>query len=424
MGFTQVSFKRYVMAHPKVKDGSSIVTILQPVLQLNPQQVKLLEQLEYEWYRSYQFDVPKFHSSKVATMQGLRQFLPILQNEQKGKLKGVLQEKKEEQNIYDQADMERRTFKRLIDGLKFLALRPDQEKLIHQIWEEKGYIDKEESLEQLESTLDSEQFIALKQYQKKQARLFREGQENHVRFVFEYLALEEKQFQEVVEYHIKNYWRNWLPAEELKEEAELMRKILNQEQWKKYSADWDKQMASVKKQMVTDEEGNKFNLLWVKGLYEYTRDILLPKYLTYRQGFEQHLRSEERILTDRIREKVKEFNQVRLQKGYGSQSSTLIESNRIWVARANLMPSVGSKGKRELEEDLKKIVVEHAQTLNEYFVKLKETDKAYREFTANFYEEIGGTDGPNVMVHREEEERAAELWKMNFLLVDPNHKPD
>ena len=216
------------MAHPNVKEGSSIVTILQPVLQLNSQQLELLEQLEYEWYRSYQFDVPKFHSSKVATMRGLRQFLPVLQREQIRKLKVVLQENRKEHNIYEQADMERRSVERLFQVLKFLKLRPAQEKLVNQLWEDKGYLRIDGCLEQLEPTLDLEQTAALKKYREKQARLFREGQEDHVRLAFEYLGLDEEQFRAVVDYHVKNYWRDWLPLEELKEEAELMRKILTE----------------------------------------------------------------------------------------------------------------------------------------------------------------------------------------------------
>ncbi|MBX2873184.1 MAG: hypothetical protein KTR30_13820 [Saprospiraceae bacterium] len=176
--------------------------------------------------------------------------------------------------------------------------------------------------------------------------------------------------------------------------------------------------------MKADEKGNKFTLLWVKGLFEYTKDVLHPKYLTSRREFEKHLSSEERSLISYVREKVKEFYKDRLQKDYSDHHSTEMESNRVWVARANLMPSIGPKKTKKLEKDLNRIAVQYSEILNVCYAKLKEADIASREFTANFYEEIGGTYGPNVMVHREEEERAEELWKMNFLLVDPNHKPE
>ncbi len=420
---TPVLLKSYVMAHPKVKESSSIITILQPALQLDNQQVKLLEQLEYEWYRSYQFDVPKFNSSRAATVRGLRQFLPILQQEQIEKLKVVWQENKKEHNIYDQADMERRSVEHLFDVLKFLKLRPEQEKLVNRLCGEKSHLRIDECLEHLEPTLDAEQEVELNKYREKQNRLFWEGQENQVHLVFEYLALSEEQFQEVVEYHAKNYWRTRLPLEELREDAEFMKKILTEEQWEKYKSDWDRRMVDVKRQMVTDEESNKFNLLWVRGLYEYTKEIVHPKYLTYRQRFEEHLKSEERMFINSAREKAKEYNEERLRKGDRDRSSTEMEASRIWIARANLMPSVGSSKTKELEKGLKKIAIRHALTLNEYLIKLKEVNRAYREFTANFYEEIGGTYGPNVMVHRDEEERAKELWKMNFLLLDPNPTP-
>ncbi|MBX2873185.1 MAG: hypothetical protein KTR30_13825 [Saprospiraceae bacterium] len=228
------------MAHPKVKENSSIVTILKPILELNPQQVQLLEQLEYEWYRSYQFDVPKFYSPKVAAIRSIRRLLPVLEKEQIKKLKTVLQENRKEQKIYDQAQMERRSFERLFKSLSFLTLRPEQEALVHRLWEEKGLLRTEKYLEHLEATLDAEQSTAHKKYKEKQDRLFREGQENHVRFAYEHLALEEEQFKEVVEYHMKNYWRDWLPGEELKEEAKFMQTILTVKQWKKYQTDLDR----------------------------------------------------------------------------------------------------------------------------------------------------------------------------------------
>lgn len=411
------------MAHPNVKESSSIVTILQPVLQLNSQQLELLEQLEYEWYRSYQFDVPKFHSSKVATMRGLRQFLPVLQREQIRKLKVVLQENRKEHNIYDQADMERRSIERLFHVLKFLKLRPAQEKLLNQLWEDKGYLRIDRCLEQLEPTLDLEQAAALKKYREKQARLFREGQENHVQFAFEYLALNEEQFQAVVDYHVKNYWRDGLPLVELKEEAELMRKILTETQWTAYSLSWEKQMNRAKELLEEQEEDNRFTLRWTKGLYAYTRDILYPIYLASRREFEKHLSSEERSLISQVREKVKEFYDGQLQKDNGDHSSTEMETDKIWVARAKLMPSVGTRKTKSLEEDLREIAKQHAQVLYAFYVTLEQADLEYREFTAKFYDEIGGIYGPNVMVYRDEEERARELWDMNFLLVDPTHTP-
>lgn len=202
-----------------------------------------------------------------------------------------------------------------------------------------------------------------------------------------------------------------------------MQRVLNKEQWGKYKTDWDRRMASAERQMLVEEEGNKFNLRWVQGVYKYTRDVLYPKYQTYRQDFEQYLSSEERMLIGHIREEVKAFNNDRFKKRGGEHSSTVMESNRILSARANLMPSLGSRNTKELEPSLKKMASQHAEALNEYFVKLKEVDRAYREFTASFYEEIGGTYGPNVMVHRDEDERANEVWKMNFLLLDPKAMP-
>ncbi|NRB46331.1 MAG: hypothetical protein HRU41_01570 [Saprospiraceae bacterium] len=411
------------MVHPKVKESSSIVTILQAALQLNPKQAKLLGELEYEWYRSYQFDVPEFYSSKVATMRSLRRLLPVLEREQIKKWKAILQENRKKKNIYDPAEMERQSYRNLFDALTFLKLRPAQEKQVKQLWQEKDHLGIEECLKHLESTLDASQEVKLKKYWEKQVRLFREGQENHVRFVFDYLILNEEQFQAVVEYHLENYWREWLPLEELQEEARLMQRVLNKEQWGKYKTDWDRRMASAERQMLVEEEGNKFNLRWVQGVYKYTRDVLYPKYQTYRQDFEQYLSSEERMLIGHIREEVKAFNNDRFKKRGGEHSSTVMESNRILSARANLMPSLGSRNTKELEPSLKKMASQHAEALNEYFVKLKEVDRAYREFTASFYEEIGGTYGPNVMVHRDEDERANEVWKMNFLLLDPKAMP-
>ena len=182
-------------------------------------------------------------------------------------------------------------------------------------------------------------------------------------------------------------------------------------------------MNRAKELLEKQEEDNRFTLRWTKGLYEYTRDILHPIYLTSRREFEKHLSPEERGLISQLREKIKEFREEQIQKGSEGHSSAARESNKIWAARTKLMPSVGTRKTKSLEADLREIARPHSPVLHAFYVTLEQADVEYKEFTANFYEEIGGIYGPQVMVHRDEEERARELWEMNFLLLDPTHTP-
>jgi len=264
----------------------------------------------------------------------------------------------------------------------------------------------------------------------KQADLIelRRSEETWVRRAYKYLVLNEKQIEKVVDFKVENNNRAWGFGEELKEEAQLMKEVLNLPQLGKYQAEWEKLTAKEEQQLQEQENHNVFSIQWEEGIQTYIRNVLRPRYQIYRKRFEGILHIEERKLIQSARRKVLQSIENRLQKAikehrriYGNRMSSALEMSRKRAVQSKLMPAVGSKEAKAVEKDLIKIIVRHEELLQDYFLQLRPADEAFKNFMPELYERLGGTYGSGVMVLREKEDgKARNKWHMNFLLLDPN----
>jgi|GEM_PF-2610017 len=455
------------MAHEKFRNTQTFSDKFAKLLKLTPEQVKAIDNLDYEHARSYMFNVPEYpyENERQARLAYRQKQLAVLHPDQRRLFEEharqeqarQLQEEAKEAQREKAARDDRKAY--LLRRYKSLKLTPGQADLFANIliesreeairaWRQErppgAAIDYEEEAgklaeRQLKDVLSETQ---LKKFHEVFAKLLQRSHEADRKWQIKQTLIEYKQLQgieltpgqaeAIVNFkhgdqgvdeqgNILSFW------EETAREEDLMRTVLTESQMATYLKQLEAQRAAYTQHLEESDRRRQQNVNAARQRFDYAAANTLLMLVAFRQALDGHLALEEKQQLARIRQacfgaldQELAFLEKENQRHNGPYINEYIEAQWRAAHRA-MLPDSDLLQDPQLSPALQSLARKYTASLEAVidFEKLRAANQARQEFAVKNYEENGGLYGGLIHVIREETPDAEFRMAANLLLLSP-----
>ncbi|CAA9279463.1 MAG: hypothetical protein AVDCRST_MAG56-3623 [uncultured Cytophagales bacterium] len=455
------------MAHEKFRNTLTFTDQFGKLLKLSPEQIKAIDNLDYEHARSYMFNVPEypFKNEREARLAYRNKILDVLHPDQRRLLEEhahkeqarQLQQEAKEAQREKAARADRKAY--LLRRYKSLKLTPGQADLFTNIliesreeatraWREERppgvAMDCEEEAgklaeRQLKDVLGETQ---LKKFRQVFDKLLERSREADRKWQIKQTLIEYKQLQGIdltpgqaeaianfkngeqgvdEQDNILSFW------EETAREEDLMRRVLTESQLATYLKGLEAQRAAYTQHLEASERRKLQDINAARQRFDYAAANTLPMLVAFRQALDGHLALADKQQLERIRQACLEaldrelaLSEKENRRHNGPYINEYIEAQWRAAHRA-VLPDSDLLRDSPLFPVLQSLARKYAAPLEAIidFEKLRAANQARQEFAVKNYEENGGLYGGFVMVIRTESSDAELRMATDILLLSP-----
>ena len=455
------------MAHEKFRNTLTFTDQFGKLLKLSPEQIKAIDNLDYEHARSYMFNVPEYpyENEREARLAYRNKVLDVLHPDQRRLLEEhaqreqarQLQEEAKEAQREKAARADRKAY--LLRRYKSLKLTPGQADFFTDIliesreeairaWRQErlpgAAIDYEEEAgklaeRQLQDVLSETQ---LKKFRQVFDKLLERSREADRKWQIKQTLIEYKQLQGIdltpgqaeAIVNFKNDEQgvdeqgNFLSfREETAREEDLMRKVLTESQLETYLKGLAEQRAAYTHDLEASDRRKLRDVNAARQHFDYAAANTLPMLVAFRQVLDGHLALEDKQQLEGIRQACFEaldrelaLSEKENRRHNGPYVNEYIETQWRAAQRA-MLPDSDLVRDSPLFPVLQSLARKYAAPLESIidFEKLRAANQARQEFAVKNYEENGGLYGGWVTVIRKESSDAELSMAADILLLSP-----